>query len=172
MTPLFAQNSDELVKTLRLSGVKEDHDAAAIIAQAVLAVRGHFYRRLGQTRVAQLLAMPVAAEPATVEEILRSVATVTETKWVRLELLDSLPTMFMDGSNNTLQEWDEEAPFRNTSTFQIAALKKSLKSQIEENLDMLAGREEQGNESTVQSFDGTPSTTPPKPGASVRSFSW
>jgi len=169
MTPLFVQNPEDLKAALRLSAVCEGNDAQVLIDRALQAVREHFYRRLGQPRMAQLILLPPSIAPTTADEILRSIAETTEIKWVRLELLDSMPTMFMDGSNNTLEEWDEAAPFRSTSSFQIAELKKTLFKAIEENLDMLAGRETQGDETTVQVFDGTPESVR-RPFDSVRNI--
>lgn len=158
MTPLFVANPEDLKAALRLSAVCEDRDANVLIARALQSVRENFYRRLGQARMGQLVLLVPSLTPSTPDEIIRSIAETTEIKWVRLELLDVMPTMFMDGSNNTLEGWDEAAPYRTTSSFQVAELKKSLRASIEENLDMLALRESQGDETTVQSFDGTPVT--------------
>ena len=166
--PLFVRNQETLRRKLRLSGVCEKNDADEIIDEAVLSVRGHFYRRLGQERVAELLAFAVSPTPTTPDEILRSVASSTEIKWVKLELTQSMPMLFMDGSNNALNVYNEEAPFRNTSAFEISNLQKRLFEQIEENLEMLKGSEQQGNEHKANTFDGTPDGEVCKPWDSIR----
>lgn len=171
--PLFNRNLEELKSALRLSGVCDvSSDASAIIDQAVLVVRGHFYRRLGLARVAELLTFAVSDNPTTEPEILRSIACTTEIKWVKRELLLTLPTHFADGGGSTLKAYNEEAPFRTNSEINIASQRKELREEIEENLEMLSGSETTGNETHVHVFDGTPDTTPCKPYDSIRNKSY
>lgn len=169
--PLFVSNLATLKAALRLSAVPSTSpDTLAILDESILRVRLAFYRRLGQQRVGVLLAMPVIANPTSVDEILRALASTTETKMVFAELLRKLPNQFMDASGDANRRWNEEAPFRERGPSDAQREIQRLLDEIEEDMEMLAGEEVQGDESSYKTFDGTPDCTPPRPGDSIRNL--
>lgn len=172
--PLFVADLATLKSKIRLSGVASANDAEDIINEAILTVRSGFYRELGAARTAVLVALPFSESPTTENEILRAVANITEVKWVRLELMRTLPTMFKDGTAEQNQIFQDEALFRDTTQQQLDADRLLCEQQISENLDLLRGDESLGTESTIRvatpkvsSGIVDPSTVRPRPGDSI-----
>jgi hypothetical protein len=120
-----------------------------MIEGETLNARLRFIRRLGLTRVNTLVAYNYEEDPATEQDVLRALANSTEIKMVRLNLMRVLPTAFMDGSA-TLQQWNQEAPFRSASQSDLSVEMQRLDAEIEEALDLLAGDDEVGSEETIQ----------------------
>lgn len=167
--PLFVQDTATARSLLRLSGVPTSAtDTNAIIDQALMTARLTFYRRLGQQRVAALVAMPVAAEPDSSEEILRALATTTEIKIATVELMRRLPSAWMDASGDIDKRWNEEAPFRERGPFNANREVLRLLAEIEEDMQLLASDEAtDGTEVKILTFDGTPDTPGPRLGGSL-----
>jgi hypothetical protein len=172
--PLFVADLATLKSKIRLSGVAAANDAEDIINEAILTVRSGFYRELGAARTAVLVALPFNESPTTENEILRAVANITEVKWVRLELMRTLPTMFKDGTAEQNQIFQDEALFRDTTQQQLDADRLLCEQQIAENLDLLRGDESLGTESTIRvatpkvsSGMVDPESVRPRPGDSI-----
>ncbi len=167
--PLFVADLATLKATLRLSGVPSGNtDTLAILDEAILRARLAFYRRLGQQRVGVLLATAFSANPTTEDQVLRALANTTETKQVYVELLRKLPNQWMDASGDANRRWNEEAPFRERGPTEGQQEIQRLLDEIEEDMEMLAGEEDLGEEASFKTFNGTPLCTPPRPGDSIR----
>lgn len=164
-TPLFAADVATLKSKLRLSGVPSVSDADDIINEAVLTVRAGFYRELGKTTVDAIVALPFVEDPTTDDEIKRAVANTTEVKWVRAELIRSLPMMFIDGSADQTQVYHDEALFRDASTAQLNEERVRLETDIEVNLALLRGEQSIGTEGAgLRAETVSPECERPHPG--------
>lgn len=170
--PLFVPTHADLRLKLRLTGIEIGTDAEAIIDEALLAARLRFITRLTLGRVTSLLATAYTATPTTEAQYLRLLAAVTEVKIVRLELLDSLPSAFMDAAGNLQKRWNEEAPFRETGVSMLEAIRERLEAEIEEAMELLAGEDLAGEDSSIQTWDGAPDIETPSIGDSLRSDWW
>lgn len=166
-TPLFIVDVATLKAKIRLSGVAAASDADDIINEAVLTVRAGFYRELGSPRVAVIQALAFTENPVTNDQVLRAVANITEVKWVKAELLRTLPLSFMDGNADQNQVFQDEALFRDASQHQIDLERVSLESEIQLNLDLLRGDQSIASEATMRLATISPSVTPPLPGDSI-----
>lgn len=133
MNPLFVPSLTDLKSQLRLSG-STSGDADEIINSAIREVRVGFYNHLGATRVTTIVGYTPTDTPTTSNEILRSQAQVTETKWVKMLLLRSLPSHFLDASGDTRNAWNEEGLTRDSSQ---ADLSREIKRLNDEVLDAL-----------------------------------
>lgn len=167
--PVFVADLATLKARLRLSGVPvAATDTLGIIDDAVLRARMRFYRRLGASRVADLVAIAYVEDPTTDDGILRALANSVEVNIVRFELMQTLPTTFMDASGDANKKWNEEALFRERGPTERQKELTRLEDQIEEDMQMLALEEELAAESGIQTYDGTPTIAPPRPGDSIR----
>lgn len=167
---LFAQNDAWIKSRLRLSSVPDSsEDTAAIIDEALSHARLAFYRRLGRPAVQRLLDISEVAEPDTDDEVLRTLASLTEVKLVRVTLLRELPNAFMDASGDLNRRWNEEAPFRERPRSDREREIQRLLDEIEQDMQILSesGEESPGDELSIFGFDGTPDFTPPLPGDSM-----
>ncbi len=149
--PLFLEDVAAMMKELRLSGVPSGEDANSIVATALLEVRTGFYRRLGIERVGQLVDMDEELDdPTTEEELLRSLARTTEIKWTFVVLMDRMPMLFMDDSGGAWQQFNEQGTFRKLGINERTEMRTRLLQEIKANLDILAGDQELGDETSVQ----------------------
>lgn len=111
--PVFLDSAKDVWEAVRLSGVDStDSDAADIMRQALLDSRNRLYRRLGEARVAQLLETDLTGNPATQAERDRAQAMLLEVWLVKKYLLETLPTLFKDGSSGLLSQINDEALVR------------------------------------------------------------
>ena len=134
--PLFVPSGASLRAALRLSQVPEGNDGSALIDTAVEAAKVGFFRILGPEKVAALKAIPYTTNPTTSQDVLRVLAANTEVKWVRSQLLRTMPTLFMDGSS-VMQTWNDEAAFRQGSVLQTRDELKRLQVEIDSALETL-----------------------------------
>lgn len=148
--PVFNSDLAAVKAQLRLSGISAGSDAQAMLEAAVLQVRTGFYARLGSTRMAALLAITPVASPTTNDQILRSIANLCETLWVRCILLDKLPIVFMDNSGGDVEFINQEGTFRSISPERLDGDRQRCALQVEEWLALLAGETEIGNAPDVQ----------------------
>jgi hypothetical protein len=148
--PLFIADLATLKPKLRLSGVPTTSDADDIINEAILVARQKFYRELGVSRVAALIALPFNENPTTENQILRAVANSTEVLMVRCELMRTMPMMFMDGNTQQDQIMQDEALFRDTTSAQLEQMKLQCELEIQQNLDLLIGDEDLASETTIR----------------------
>lgn len=149
-SPLFVSNLESLQKQLRLSGIVEGTDAFAMLEAALLQARAGFYTRLGDARVAALVAITPVSAPATKNQILRSVAEMCEALWVRCILLDRLPVLFMDAAGGDQEFINQEGTFRSISPERLNQERSRNLEQIEEWLALLAGDLDLGDAPAVQ----------------------
>jgi hypothetical protein len=163
-SPLFGVALADLKTRLRLTGVETTSDAEQVIDEAILTVRMGFQRRLNFARIAEIEAFSSTANPDDEQETLHALARVTQVKWVRKELLRTLPTLFMDASGEARDAWNEEAPFRQSGPSERDVEVARLDSEIEANLQILAGEDQIGDEETIQVYDGTPDLETPRIG--------
>lgn len=149
--PLFLTDLDAMKQELRLSGVPAiGEDANVILENALLEVRTGFYRRLGITRVGQLVAFTANdTAPTTESEILRSIARTVEVKWTFVVLMDRLPTLWMDDSGGAWMQFNEQGTFRKMSLADRADARKRMLTDIEQSMVILAGDQTLGEESGV-----------------------
>lgn len=135
--PLFHVKLEDLKSSLRLSGVNKTEDTQGVIERAVSDVRTGFFRELGISRVNELLAL-TEEDPITTEDgVIFDIAKSTELKWVRYELLATLPSAFLDSFGRSQARWNEEAPFQDSDQFERTQERKALFLEIRKNLDLL-----------------------------------
>lgn len=166
--PLFVADLNALKGKLRLAQLPTSSAANDILDEVILVARTDFYRRLGPTRVGQLLAISFNENPTTEDEVLRALANVVEVKLVRCHLLRRLPTAFMDASGQVNKTWNEEAPVRELGVLQAQEEIERCQQEIERDMELLEGEQTIGDECRVKSFDGTPNFQRPQLGATVR----
>lgn len=156
---LFATSDDWIKARLRLSSVPDTStDTAAIIDEAISNARLAFYRRLGRPVVQALLDITEVATPSTDDQVMRTLASLTEVKLVRVALLRELPNAFMDASGDLNRRWNEEAPFRERPRSDREREIARLNEEIEQAMQELErdGDESPGDVRNVFTFDGTP----------------
>lgn len=134
--PMFMPSMLELRQALRLSKIGQDNDTLHQIDAAVQAVKTGFFQHLGAAKIGQIQAIAYTKAPKTDADMLRVLAASTETKWVRSQLMRTMPLLFMDGSS-TVQSWQEDAAFRNGSFLQTRDELRRLDDEIKQNLSML-----------------------------------
>lgn len=167
VAPLFVASMDAVRARLRLSGVADASDAMDAIDEAVRVVRTNIYARLGLTRVGELVGYSSTDTPTTENEILRTVAEGMEVKWVRYELLGTLPVLFMDGSGQREQAWNDEGAFRPGGPAGAEGERRRLMAEIDRALDLLSGTSTIGGQTTVRASSIAPPCTRPWPGHSA-----
>lgn len=156
---LFAEDDAWIKARLRLTSVPvSSEDTLAIIDEAISSARLAFYRRLGRTAVQNILEITEVAAPDTDDEVLRTLASLTEVKLVRVYLLRELPNAFMDASGDLNRRWNEEAPFRERPRSDRERELARLNEEIEQAMQELErdGDESPGDVRSVYTFDGTP----------------
>lgn len=171
VAPLFVADMTTLRARLRLSGVPDSSDAMNVIDSAVQTVRTGFYTELGTERVAEIAAFASTDTPTAENEVLRTVAEGAEVKWVRYELMHLLPVLFIDGSGQREQAWNDEGAFRAANGAGIERMRQALRAEIDKALDLLSGDTEIGERTSVRSATIDPPCTRPWPGHSV-SAAW
>lgn len=148
VAPLFVVNVATLKARLRLTGAASA-DAAAMIDQAIEEVRQKLYGRLGATRIAAIAAITYVENGTTDNQILRALANTVEIKWVRMFLLRTLPTLFMDTAGIRQQVFNDESAF--TTGTNIEKELARLQAEIDQALDILSGEEALTEASSVRS---------------------
>lgn len=165
--PLFWASMADIKSNLRLTGAAAS-DAVSLIDQAVEEVRVEFYYRLTKSRVDVLLALPYAENPDTDNETLRALCNAVELKWVKLKLLDRMPTLFMDAAGLQNEVWNTEAAFRQTGPSERERERTRLRKEVEAGLDILKGEEGHGETKSVKVKVFSPDSVT-KPGGSLGS---
>jgi hypothetical protein len=145
VAPLFVTDTETLKSKLRLKGVALTDAGQPLIEEAIQQVRAEFGTRLGLARISEIQALTFVENPTTADGYTRALANSLEVKMVRLRLMRILPTMFMDGSGDAHDVWNEEAPFRETSQFDLRAEMNMLEEEINSDLGILSGADEDGS---------------------------
>ncbi len=165
VAPLFIESMAILKGQLRLSGAAET-DSLAILNSAVLKARVRLYKALSGARVAEILSTAHTDAPDTDAQITRINAENVELACVKSDLLRTMPTLFMDGSANKREIWNEEQIARRGGPSDVAAELERLEAEIDKGLEELIGDSEEAAGEVRATCIG-PLTTPPVPGASV-----
>ncbi|MBL4769477.1 MAG: hypothetical protein JKY94_17525 [Rhodobacteraceae bacterium] len=148
-TPVF-QSKGNLQSVLRLSGMGANTDADEQLDSAIREARTFFWRRLGKARLDELAGLAFVDPPVTDNDHLRQLCSLVENKRVRWYLIPLYTSHFKDGGAAMFQEWNEEAAFRNLNPFAGERLRETLMQEIEDDMDMLAGEDSAGAETTIQ----------------------
>lgn len=168
-SPLFVANVATLKAKLRLSGVPTDGSADVLIDEALLVVRAGFYRDLGRSRVQSIQALSFTENPETDNEVLRAAANSAEIKWVRAELMRTMPMQFVDGNADAQQLYHDFGAFREATQRQLDEERVRLMDDVREALSLLRGAETVGNETQgLRVYTSEPTCRRPQPGDSAR----
>ena len=131
---LFNASRTALLQRARIS-TADDVQTLALVDQSINEVRIGFYRRLGSTRVNQIVGYSLTDNPASDEELIKSQAAATEALWLTWLLAQRLPHLFMDNRASAGDAWSDEQLTRDTQV-QKAYL-NALKAQVDEGLASL-----------------------------------
>lgn len=139
--PLFLTDVAAMQQELKLRGIPATgDDALVVLADAILQARLHFYRRLGITRVGQIVAFTEEYDdPTTNDELLRALAKTVEVKLTWCFLSDRLPQNWMDDSGGAWQQYNEQGTFRKMSLRERNEQRERFMLEIEEAMAVLEG---------------------------------
>lgn len=151
VAPLFIASTAELKSLLRLSGAASS-DVLKILDAAIKRARLQFYQRLTAPRITYILSFNTTDAPTTDGEYLREMANQQETLLVRYQLLITLPLRFLDGSGDSQQVWNDEAPFRDTSPDDREKELSRMDDEIEANFTFLEGSSDVPAGATIHGF--------------------
>jgi len=164
-TPLFLDDMAALQTALRLSAVRAESDALAILEQALRAARVRFYQRLGTSVVQEIVEIDYVEDPTTNDEMRRFVGNLCEVELVRLQLMDRMPLIFMDASGAAREIYNNEGAFRSMDPEVLAQARERIEAQIENWLAFMAGEIELGDDEQVQAYTQQKPTPTPILGA-------
>lgn len=152
--PLFVPDVQTLKRELRLSGVPVTEDADDIIRRATLQVRIQIAQRLPSATITDILATAWKATPDVTNdaEMKRALAYLLEVKWVRLVLMTSLPSIFLDNSGGIQEQWNEEGAFRKRRLEDLNAEKRECLTLIETWIEILNGQQDFGSVASARIF--------------------
>jgi hypothetical protein len=160
--PLFVADLATLTSKLRLTGVASGDSGTPLIDEGILQARNEIYLRLGASTIATIQATAFTDNPTTADQYTRSLANSVEVKMVRLRLMRSMPMMFIDGTGgDAMNILHDEAPYRDTSAFDLRAEMNMLEAEIDSDLAILTGADADG--SPNKAFSIGPAVTPPLP---------
>lgn len=162
IAPLFVPDLDTLKARLRLSAV-DTGDASAVVNSAVEEVRLHLYEELGEDLVTDLVALPRVENPTTDDGLRRLRAENIELLWVRMLLMQRLPTFYAQSFGQTRKAWNEEGITREARGSEYKRDLTNLLNEIRDALAHLTGDETGELLAAVL----LPDVLPPKPGESV-----
>lgn len=150
--PLFVADMSTLKARIRMSGAPSSTDVQDLIEEAVRTVRAGFYREIAADRISTIKTITEDENPTTENGILRLLASTTELKWVRYELMRTVPTLFFDSAPAAQTAWNEEGMLRGTSNSEREAEMKRLWADIQAAIPLLEGETEITEESTIKIF--------------------
>lgn len=168
LVPLFVSTIAEVQQRLRLTGTAEGTDAYAMIEEAVRTVRAGFYRKISVERIAEIAAFTSEMNPITENGVIRQLAEVTEVKWIRYELMRTMPVLFSDSVATVQDAWNAEGMLRGTKPDEREYEMRRLWADIEQAMSPLRGDEEIPKETAANTSVYVSETNPPvAPRASV-----
>lgn len=159
--PVFMPDRASLLARVRLG---EDDAPAGVVDQAMEEVRLWLYNAnygLGRTLIASLLTLPTVENPSTEDEITRATANTLEVLLVKRELLQALPTLFMD-AGGTHEAWNQEQFTRQAD---VRSQVDALNAKIMDLLQVLQDEADEAGNVSVAAIE--PDETPPSPGDSI-----
>ncbi len=173
MQPLFHTDLELLKKRVRLADLPVNKNGITIFEEGIQSSRVFFYRRLGQDRITQILSYGnVKDAPATANEYMRLMAALCEVKVVKKHLAIHCNMLVQDAGDSSLQKWNEEGAFRESSPFELNSYIKKLDNEIEDDIDFLKGEETPGSENLIRASTFEPDETPPRPFDSIGFEEW
>lgn len=116
--PVFIASTTTLKAQLRLTGAAQP-DALAMIDTGIMQARIYLYRVLGAARVTAIQAYGFNENATTDNEISRLKANNAELALVRMNLLRTMPTLFMDASGVKREAWNEEGFARRSNQREV-----------------------------------------------------
>lgn len=144
-TPMF-QTKVALAATLRLSQLAANNDADEQLDAGIREARTYFWRRLGLSRLNELVNLSFVDPPVTEDDHMRQLANLVEFKRVRWFLMPLYIAHYKDGGAAVFQEWNDEAAFRNLNPFSADMLSRKLLQSIEEDMEILDKAQTPGSE--------------------------
>lgn len=162
VSPLFIKNRSTLLQSLRLKDTNES--TTQQVDNAIAEVRTELYTALGGARISTIKTYTVTDTPTTTNELVRSEATLTEDKWIRLLLLRRMPSFFLGSSSGAEETWNTTGLLR-----EDAARHESELTRLQSEVDCGLGKLQADTEEcvTVQAAVIGPTKTNPAPGASI-----
>lgn len=167
-SPLFLDDTHDLRRELRLSGIEHCADVQAILEQCMLRFRVEFIKRVGFAETTALEGVTYTAEPTTIDEWRRAAARLVEIKTVWCHLVCVLPVHFADASGDDFQALNEEGTWRQLDADDREQLLAKCNAEIGELYDIITQADLE-DDCDVQVFDGSPTcgTSAYPPGGSA-----
>lgn len=152
--PLFISDLTTVKSRLRLTGVANGTDASTFIDGAIVKMRVRFFEALGAARVAEIVGYPTGDNPTDENGILRLRAEETEHSGIRLYLLRTMPTMFLDSGSLARQVWNDEGLTREARQSDLENEIARLEQEVYDGLSEIGTGivDENGTEGNFSSF--------------------
>jgi hypothetical protein len=161
-SPVFNPDLDTIKARLRLSAV-DTGDAAAVVDAAMEEVRLGLFAELGSLRVEEIQALSRETPAITDDGLTRLRADNIEQLWMRMILLQRLPSLFMQSAGVSRHAWNEEGITREASGKDIRDEVRGLRGLIRNGLAALLGQDT----GDLVAYVPVPDETPPRPGDSI-----
>lgn len=137
ITPTFIVDTATMKSLLRLTGTPQP-DALAMIDSGIQSAGLYLRRILGLARVVAIQGMAYSENPATLDQLSRLKANTAELYLVKINLMRSMPVLFMDNSSNTRETWNNEGLTRRVSLRDLEPEIARLQSDVDTLLAELA----------------------------------
>ena len=174
--PVFWATTDELRCALRASGIPRTSDAYCIFELSIAAAGLKLYQKLGDAKMAALLATAEVCPPITSAQRERLQAKIVESDLVLLEMLCRLPFASLDGSGGMDEWFDKEAPFRLMGDSERETLTRKLQNGVDEALGVLGAEESLNGPSCAvlgpERYHCDPTHYYHRPGSGCTRFPW
>lgn len=155
INPLFHDDLEDLKKALRLSGADAKADVQGVVEDCVRGFKVWLVQRAGFTVITELQAVTYTDEPSTELEARRLAARILEVKWVWVECLKRLQTLFADASGSAFQQFNDQGVWRQLDAIDRISLLRDANREIEDLYCFVVGDKGIGEADSVQVFDGT-----------------
>lgn len=171
VSPMFFATMDDLRAEIRMSGLQDGEEGAILVDRAVSDVRVFFRDRLGGTRLTELLALYAVNDafddPGTDDEFTVARARSAEIVAVRVLLLDSMGSRFVDASANSIDQVLDEGVLRDAAIEDRREVQNALRARLNQLMDRLEGDLVEGDNVGFRAEALGPAETPPCPGYTV-----
>lgn len=151
VVPLYAENLESLLTTVRIEPA-DDANTLAAVNQAVTDVRLGFFRKIGKTRALEIAGFPLVDNPESDSEILRSQGESAEALWLTVLLVQRLPVLFMD--NTAVNDVFNDEPLTRDSNSKMREYLKDIKGQLDDLLGEMAEPETVTDSTNKASLNG------------------
>jgi len=165
IVPVFVTDIDTLKAMLRLSNVNRD-DAVAMLESAIRDVRVKLYDKLTSGVVNSVVAILHAENPSTPDEIRRAKAEGVEVKMVRVELMRTMPSFFLDSLGTVRRQWNEEGSIQPMDHRSVERMIGLIEAEIDNDIAAIIGSVATDS-SSIRCSTIDPDEDPPLPGTSV-----